>query len=172
MRLTYRLMLALACVSGTAISASADRMASEAMPKLEIILRASEFLSKGNELVIRGDALGAREEYARALRGELTVQQRARAYNGLCVTHIMEEEWSDALKQCNIAIAIAPNNWRFYNNRGNIYLETGEIDRAQEEYQRGLELAPNSIVIRNNIKLADGRARGLKVDSPQMTRPA
>lgn len=171
MRLTYRSMLALACVFGTAFSASADRMASESMPKLEIILRASEFLQKGNELVIRGDAIGAREEYERALRGELTMHQRARAYNGLCVTHIMEEEWADALKQCNTAIAIAPNNWRFYNNRGNIFLETGEIGRAQEEYQRGLELAPNSIVIRNNIALADGRARGLKLESPQTTRP-
>ena len=171
MRLTYRPILALACLLGVALPASADRSETDSMPKLEIILRASEFLRKGNELVIRGDAVGAREEYARALKGDLTVHQRARAYNGLCVTHIMEEEWSDALKQCNTAIRIAPNNWRFYNNRGNIFLETGEIDRAQEEYARGLELAPNSIVIRNNIKLADGRARGLKVEAPQMTRP-
>ncbi|WP_417451990.1 tetratricopeptide repeat protein [Kordiimonas sp.] len=171
MRLFNRSMVALACVLGAAFSVSADRMSSDAMPKLEIILRASENLRRGNELVIRGDALAAREVYARALRGTLTMLQRARAHNGLCVTYIMEEEWTDALKQCNTAISIAPNNWRFYNNRGNIFLETGEIARAQKEYARGLKLAPSSVVIRRNIELAEGRAQDIKSDRPQTTRP-
>ncbi|WP_262692614.1 tetratricopeptide repeat protein [Kordiimonas aestuarii] len=171
MRLLNRPVIALACVLGTAFSVSADRFSSDAMPKLEIILRASENLKRGNELIIRGDAIAAREVYARALRGTLTMQQRARAHNGLCVSYIMEEEWVDALKQCNTAISIAPNNWRFYNNRGNIFLETGEIGRAQEEYARGLELAPSSVVIQRNIELAEGRAQGLKAERPQNTRP-
>jgi Flp pilus assembly protein TadD len=136
-----------------------------------IMLKTSDLLKKGRELIQMGDATEARSAFKVALARDLTDRQRARAHNGVCVSFIMEEAWADALEHCNAAIRIVPNNWRFYNNRGNIFLETGDVARALKEYERGLEMAPQSYVIKQNIELAEVRAAGLGNDRPQVTRP-
>ena len=163
MRLNFLLVLVLFLTAGAHASGS--------QPKLEIVLQASASLQRGNDLVLLGRPSEAREFFAMALGTDLTDFQRAKAHNGICVTHIMEEQWAEAMEHCNQAIRIVPTNWRFYNNRGNIYLETGEIDRAMAEYDRGLRLAPKSLIIQGNMELAEGRAEGVKLGKPKTTRP-
>ncbi|GHF13114.1 hypothetical protein GCM10017044_03870 [Kordiimonas sediminis] len=124
----------------------------------DIVLQPSELINKGNYLVQIGESEQARDLYYRALKSSLSFNQEARVYNSLCATYIMDEDWDDALENCNRAIKMVPNNWRFYNNRGNIYLEIGDVERAMEEYKRGLKLAPQSQTIQYNIALAKTRA--------------
>lgn len=164
MRYTFRCALAAFCAVALSGVASAYTYS--------IVLKASELLKSGREMIQIGDTEQARAAFSVALKKrDLTGWQKARAHNGMCVAYIMDEAWSDALEHCNAAIRIVPNNWRFYNNRGNIYLETGEIGMAMEEYERGLAMAPKSYVIRRNMELAEVRAQGVKTDSPQMMRP-
>jgi tetratricopeptide (TPR) repeat protein len=163
MRTTFRYLLA--TVAALAISGMANAYT------YNIVLKASDLLKKGREMIQVGNTEQAREIFTAALDRDLTDWQRARAHNGMCVALIMEEAWTDALDHCNTAIRIVPNNWRFYNNRGNIYLETGEIDMALEEYRRGLAMAPESYVIKRNIELADLRSKDSSAEHPQTMRP-
>ncbi|WP_417456517.1 tetratricopeptide repeat protein [Kordiimonas sp.] len=166
-----RPVLFAACALGFATAANADRLDSGSAMKFEIVMRASESLARAHDLILTGDSAGARKIYERTLDNNLTTMQLARVHNGLCVTYIMDEEWESAMKHCDNAIRIVPNNWRFYNNRGNIYLETGDFDRAYEQYKEGLRFAPRSMVIQHNIDLADGRRAGNQSGKPQDARP-
>lgn len=163
MRTTFRYLLA--TVAALAISGMANAYT------YNIVLKASDLLKKGREMIQVGNTEQARVIFTAALERDLTDWQRARAHNGMCVALIMEEAWTDALDHCNTAIRIVPNNWRFYNNRGNIYLETGEIDMALEEYRRGLAMAPQSYVIKRNIELASLRSKDSGAEHPQTMRP-
>jgi len=163
MRYTFRSVLAMFCAVMIAGTASAYTYS--------IVLKASDLLRKGRELIQVGEAVEARKAFSVALERNLTSWQRARVHNGMCVSFIMEEAWSDALEHCDAAIRIVPNNWRFYNNRGNIYLETGDVARAIEEYERGLSMAPRSFIIKRNMELAEVRASGTNTGKPSFTRP-
>ncbi|WP_417462727.1 tetratricopeptide repeat protein [Kordiimonas sp.] len=166
-----RPVLIAACALGFTSVANADKPTSESAMKFEVLMRASTSLERAHGLILTGDSAGARKIYLRTLNNDLTTMQAARVHNGLCVTYIMDEEWENAMKHCDAAIRIVPNNWRFYNNRGNIYLETGDFDRAYEQYKEGLRFAPKSMIIQHNIDLADGRRSGSRDGKPQDARP-
>lgn len=120
-------------------------------------LRPSAGLDRGTELLQTGNVEDAQRHYMQVLSGNPTPRQAARAYNGLCVSNIMTGEWASALEQCNQAIRVDPANWRYYNNRGNIYLEVGDFAKARAEYKRALDLAPQSITVQRNLELTDYR---------------
>lgn len=133
---------------------------------VDVVLAPSSLLTKGNEAITLGNSESARDYYRTALRSRLTDRQRSLAYNGLCVSFIMEERWSEAMAECNRAIRLRPNNWRFYNNRGNIFLEQGDFAKAREEYERGLDIAPQAEVIIRNMSIVELRenAKGGNAD--------
>ncbi len=133
---------------------------------VEIILQPSDLIRRGNSHIESGEIEKAKETLSRALRSSLTSLQRANAHNSLCVANIKEEAWDEAMRQCNAAIAITPSNWRFFNNRGNVYLGLGQLDLARENYQRGLRIAPKSKTLATNVAILEHYA--LKTRPKQM----
>lgn len=129
-----------------------------------IILHPSDLIRRGNDHLKAGEITDARRNYVRALKTDLTAAQQANAYNGLCIADIREEQWDQAIEHCNTAIDLVPHNWRYYNNRGNVYLGLGEYEKAMQEYEKGLRFAPKSITIRKNMALTQSRA-GTEVTS-------
>jgi tetratricopeptide (TPR) repeat protein len=123
----------------------------------EIVIQQSELLRQGNTYLEKGEIDKAKKSLMRALKSNLTDRQRATTMNSLCVAHLKEESWRKAEKFCDKAIEIFPVDWRYYNNRGNVYLGLGKIKAAIEQYEKGLDLAPNSSVITSNIELANAR---------------
>lgn len=148
MRQLWRTLFLVAVLAG---SASAS--------KVEIQLQPSGLLMRGNEYLERGEIVKAKTMFERALRSDLTNRQRANAHNGMCVAHLREEAWVDAMTQCDRAIKLIPVNWRFYNNRGNVHFGLGQWHEAMDDYAQGLRLAPKSITLAKNIDLAKRRAR-------------
>lgn len=133
------------------------KAAVSAQAVFELQFSSPELLRKGQKLLRAGDSLGAQRVYKKVLKSNLTDFQTARAHNGLCVAFIIEEIWQTALEHCNKAIRIYPQNWRFYNNRGNIFLETGMLEQAISEYEKGLKFSPRSDIIKNNLSIAQTR---------------
>lgn len=125
---------------------------------IEIILQPSDLIRRGNDHLKAGQIEDARLEYTRALKTNLTNPQQANAYNGLCIADIREELWEQAINHCDKAIELVPHNWRYYNNRGNVYLGLGEYEKAMQEYEEGLRFAPKSTTIRKNMALTQSRA--------------
>lgn len=123
--------------------------------ELNIILNNSGMLNRARQLMVEGNVPEARKIYEEALQRDLEDNERAKVHNGLCVSYIMDEQWGLALEQCNAAINLVPNNWRFYNNRGNIFLQTGDLDRAKAEYARAIRMSPQSYVPKRNMEIAE-----------------
>lgn len=147
----------LALILGTSIGAGANTF--------EIVLQPSELLRQGNSYLSQGDLEKAKLILGRALESNLTNAQLANVHNSLCVAHIKEEDWSNAMGHCDSAIARIPTNWRFHNNRGNIYFGLGNYSEALNSYEKGREIAPKSLTIAENIKMLQDytRRRGIKI---------
>lgn len=150
---------ALTLLLGTSIGAGANTF--------EIVLQPSELLRQGNSYLSQGDLEKAKQLLGRALESNLTNSQLANVHNSLCVAHIKEEDWFSAMDHCDTAIKKLPTNWRFHNNRGNIYFGLGDYAEALSSYHKGREIAPKSLTIAENIKMLRDytRRRGIKLSS-------
>ena len=150
-----------ACLSGAALA-----------EMVEIILQPSDLLKRGNAYIEQGEIQKAKKALSRALETKLTPGQRANAHNSLCVANIKEEEWDAAMRQCNAAIKINRANWRFYNNRGNVYLGLGQLDLALKNYQRGLRIAPKSKALATNVAILEDYAQRHKPTNVNYEKPS
>ena len=138
---------------------------------VEIILQPSSLIMQGNSYIESGEIEKAKKTLSRALKSSLTPRQRANAHNSLCVANIKEEAWSDAMQQCDAAIEIAPTNWRFFNNRGNVYLGLGQLEQARENYRRGLRIAPKSTTLTTNVAILEHYAQKTKTRHTKYEKP-
>ena len=67
----------------------------------------------------------------------------------------------DAIQDLDKAIALNPNSYQAYTNRGIARKEKGDIDGAIADYDKAIALNPNAAYAYNNR----GNARGKKGDN-------
>ncbi len=120
----------------------------------ELVIKKSVLITKGRAMLYRGELDQAVSLYERALDSNLSVADKHNVNNDLCVAYFFKREFDKALERCDAAIASAPNRWKPYNNRGNVYLEKGDLGRAVADYDKGLKLQPSSEVLAANRTLA------------------
>lgn len=106
---------------------------------------------RGVELTLRGleVAHGAREEEA--------------ALSNLCAGYIMLQKYDEALKYCDLLLARNDRNWRGYNNRAIVYINTEEYEKAHADLLKGEEINPNARTLRI--------ARAMYLDAVQPVSP-
>ena len=61
--------------------------------------------------------------------------------------------WYEAIFRWKKAVELDPQNASARNNLGVAYEQSGQFELAEGEYERALELAPNSVYIRQNYEL-------------------
>ena len=120
----------------------------------ELVIKKSVLITKGRALLYRGELDQAVSLYERALESNLSVADKHNVNNDLCVAYFFKREFEKALERCDAAIASGPNRWKPYNNRGNVYLEKGDLSSALADYDKGLKLLPSSEVLAANRTLA------------------
>lgn len=160
--MTYRVSIPLRIVRAitTAITTAAALVLTaplSANPNHVIVLQPSELIQRGNSLIQAGELDEAKVFLKRALTSGLTERQTANAHNSLCVAFIKEEHWRKAMNHCDAAIELVGYNWRFFNNRGNIYLGLGQPELALREYSQGLKISPNAGTLLSNMRLAENQ---------------
>lgn len=91
---------------------------------------------RGVELTLKGleVAHGAREEEA--------------ALSNLCAGYIMLQKYGEALKYCDLLLARNDRNWRGYNNRAIVYINTEQYEKAHADLSKGEEINPNARTLR------------------------
>jgi tetratricopeptide (TPR) repeat protein len=91
---------------------------------------------EGVRLTLRGlrVAQGAREEEA--------------ALSNLCAGYIMLKNYDEALKYCDLLLTRNDRNWRGYNNRAVVYINTEQYDKAHADLLKGEELNPGARTLR------------------------
>jgi tetratricopeptide (TPR) repeat protein len=74
----------------------------------------------------------------------LTPSQRASGLTHLCVQLTQLGRTRDALRACNETIALNPNDWGAYINRGNALSAMGRRIAAKADYRKAAELNPTT----------------------------
>lgn len=76
--------------------------------------------------------------------------QKARPHISLAIAYIQDERYDEALAQLNTALALDPNAYKAYNNRGLVFSKKGLYREAINEYDRAIQLKPDNPVTYNN----------------------
>lgn len=137
----------------------------------EIVLKPSDLLRQGNAYIEAGEIEKAKVSLTRAIKSNLTSRQLANAHNSLCVAFIKDESWQKAMTHCNAAIKIVPTNWRFHNNKGNIYFGLRRFDLAMKNYERGLRIAPKSTTLATNIEMLENYVQARNISLTRDDNP-
>jgi len=121
----------------------ADRMDSETQAKTVIGPRNLPLYDGAQELLAGNDAEGVRLTH-KGLQIALGRREEEAALSNLCAGYIRLALYDHALKYCELLLARNDKNWRGYNNRAVIYIQTKQWDKAEKDLIRGEELNPNA----------------------------
>jgi len=67
-----------------------------------------------------------------------------KAYNGLCYSLSQEKNYTEAIKNCNLAIEINPSDDNIYDTLGMVYFEKKDYPQAIINYQTALSYNPDN----------------------------
>lgn len=143
--------LMFAAALATSLMASTTSMAS----KYEVQMAPSQQLERAKNALMKGDAKRAIKLYRAALKRGIADLDAPMTHNNLCIAYLNENLHKEALKHCDLAIRLRPNNWRYWNNRGNVYFQQGNYAEALTQYVRGVGMSPSNEVLIRNIRLTE-----------------
>lgn len=130
---------------GAAMASAAEdpRRASRSGPRSSgvIWLAQSQLVHDAIVALHQGEMAEAIALSEEALHLPLEPEDEESAVNNLCVAYMRLREYDKALEKCIRLTTLAKSNWRSFNNRANVYLQTGRIGQALADYQESLRLA-------------------------------
>lgn len=100
------------------------------------------------------DCAGQTAEAISRLNKALALSKSAHAYSLVGMMHAKLKQPAEALAALDLAQKADPTFATTYVYRGNIYLLSGEFDKAEAAFRRALELAPADANARNGLDLA------------------
>lgn len=117
--------------------------------------------TRGNALVNQSAYSVDSERWAEAVNlanealrsGEVTLDNLPALYNNLCIGLTGQRRFQDAITACDKALDMKPREWKFYNNRANIYFYLGQFGRALAEYYKAVTFNPANGILMSNINL-------------------
>jgi tetratricopeptide (TPR) repeat protein len=86
-------------------------------------------------------------------------QETAAGHSNACAGYVLLKQWTEALSECNAALALDPSNWRTYNNRAAIYVEKGLYDLGMRDLEAGLALAPGAPTLHESLRILERNKR-------------
>lgn len=105
-------------------------------------------LQEGAQQLLRGNGELGVELTLRGMKVAQGAREHEAALSNLCAGYIMLKQYGEALKYCELLLARNDENWRGYNNRAVIYINTGQYDKAHSDLVRGEELNPGARTLR------------------------
>ena len=81
---------------------------------------------------------------------EVSLQERAKLHSEIAAAYYERGQMDIALEEANESLKLDPNNANTYNVYGLVYATMGENAKAEQNFQRALQLAPQDSEIRQN----------------------
>lgn len=91
------------------------------------------------------------------LKNAANRDERLTGRSNLCAGYILQQRFSDALQQCDRALAEDGNYWRALANRALIHVLEGRYDQADKDLVQAEKLAPSADSVRNVRELLRDR---------------
>lgn len=60
-------------------------------------------------------------------------------------------DWHDDVRLYTVTLAASPGSYHIRNNLGTVYWKQGNIDAAEQEWRKALELSPRNVIFINNL---------------------
>jgi len=117
----------------------------------------SDLVVKAGKRLEAGKWDQARRLYKQALNTTLRRNDRFITYINLSVIHNNQKDYDAALKYCNKALKLVPDNWLAYNNRGTAQFGLGKYDLAHQDYVKAITLQPGDEGLAFNERLAQSK---------------
>ncbi len=133
-RITRLVAIGIACITLPAFAGDDNRVRLGADPQLSDGATALSIGNYGEG--IRLTELGLKAPPARS--------DRSAAMSNLCAGFAGTQQYDLALTHCSAALEINDSNWQAYNNRALAHFRLGDLEAAQRDIDRGLELNPKS----------------------------
>lgn len=114
-------------------------------------------LSEGAMAIAVGDYRRGVELTRAGLNSIPGSRDRAAGLSNLCAGLVGLQEFVEALRSCDEALAINPRNWRTWNNRAAALLGLGLTSRAILDIEHGLLLNPDSPTLQQTLEIAQAR---------------
>jgi tetratricopeptide (TPR) repeat protein len=139
----FALLTILVLIAPLCWGQASDRINREANTKTVIGPRNIPLYEGAQELLAGNDAEGVRLTH-QGLQLAMGSREEEAALSNLCAGYIKLGLYDNALKYCDLLLARNDRNWRGYNNRAVIYIQTKQWDKAEKDLILGEELHPNA----------------------------
>ncbi|TNE61900.1 MAG: tetratricopeptide repeat protein [Alphaproteobacteria bacterium] len=128
------ILLAVAGISG-AVSAQS----------LTLHVTRDYYLDHGDRALAAGETLKAADYFRKALRKNLSADERIAAQNSLCAAEFILGNYDAASEACTAAIRADGGYWKAYVNRGNARNALGDTEGAIADYCEAKALEPGKV---------------------------
>ncbi len=115
----------------------------------------NSLLSQGAAALKEGRAEEGIRLTLEGLKNGATLQDRAAGHTNACAGYRMLKRWTEALAQCNAALALGMSNWQAYNNRAGIYIAQGLFELGLQDLRAALALAPNEQLLHESMRILE-----------------
>lgn len=102
-------------------------------------LMAIQFFIDGKTEEMKGDAVGALEEYKTALK----YYKSPGIYYAISNIYSLQGKWQDALIEINYALQLSPNEIDYLEHKARIYYTMDNLSKASEVYEKIMEIDSN-----------------------------
>jgi tetratricopeptide (TPR) repeat protein len=84
-----------------------------------------------------------------------SARDQAAGHANVCAGYAALKRWQEALPHCNRSLELDRGNWRAFNNRAAVYVGLGMFELALTDVNAGLELAPDSAILRKSLEVVN-----------------
>ncbi len=110
------------------------------------------------EEAIKQHDLGRAEKYlVRAIRSNLSEEQKSHVLSSLCGVRLEQGLFDQALTDCEAALRLDRKNWVALNNQASIKLQQDDVDGALKDLVAATKVKPASKAVAHNLAIAKAR---------------
>ncbi len=139
----FIIILVAVCLAAPGLAQHRDRTRDDIGPKTIIGPRNVD-LQDGASALMAGRAEEGVRLTLKGLEAALGAREEEAALSNLCAGYIMMEKYAEAMRYCDLLLARNDKNWRGYNNRAVIHIQTRQYEKAERDLERGEALRPNA----------------------------
>ncbi len=137
--------------SGNAFAS--ETQSADTAPRFTVEQSGKHIVNKGVNAYMKGDFSKAIAFNRNALHQGLRIKHKTMVYSNQCAALGAQGRYVEALKACDKALELSPNNWQAFSNRAAVNWLNGDKLQAKQDIQAARRLDGEAADITYNINI-------------------